>query len=268
MQKRFEPLINDKYFFTNFNKLLNYNIILTFSLYKNNYSFERSLKIGNLTKLLIQFLQYLGAGFNTTFHDNIFKLQDDVPNKDKKIIDKEEFKNDENELIEDSKSKKTGDTKKKKKNKKEKAFDSFKNISNAIPDFKVNKTIYESIICNLKRSFFFLGMDNLVDGEVAYDKLIILTKNCVQFLIEYVDSFDDNIEIIDNNMKNLFLGSKIEGEKNNEKDNDHDFRNNDNYENNDNDENIDINTIRREKEKDVFQKITEEFYNDLDEENF
>ena len=57
-------------------------------------------------------------------------------------------------------------------------------------------------------------MDNLVDGEVAYDKLIILTKNCVQFLIEYVDSFDDNIEIIDNNMKNLFLGSKIEGEKN------------------------------------------------------
>ena len=214
MQKRFEPLINDKYFFTNFNKLLNYNIVLTFSLYKNNYSFERSLKIGNLTKLLIQFLQYLGAGFNTTFHDNIFKLQDDVPNKDKKIIDKEEFKNDENELIEDSKSKKTGDTKKKKKNKKEKAFDSFKNISNAIPDFKVNKTIYESIICNLKRSFFFLGMDNLVDGEVAYDKLIILTKNCVQFLIEYVDSFDDNIEIIDNNMKNLFLGSKIEGEKN------------------------------------------------------
>ena len=214
MQKRFEPLINDKYFFTNFNKLLNYNIILTFSLYKNNYSFERSLKIGNLTKLLIQFLQYLGAGFNYTFHDNIFKLQEDVINKEKKIIDKEEFKNEENELIEDSKSKKTSDSKKKKKKKKSKAFDSYKNISNAIPDFKVNKTIYESIIYNLKRSFFFLGMDNLVDGEVAYDKLIILTKNFVQFLIEYVVSIDENIEIIDNNMKNLFFGSKIDGEKN------------------------------------------------------
>ena len=225
MQSKFEYLINDKYFFSNINKLLNYYIVITFTLYRNIFAYDRILRIGNLTKLIIQFLQSLGEGFNTFFHDNIFKLRENIPIKEKKfeeknleeddLIDNNNIIIDNNIVIDnDDKTIKTEDTKKKKKKKKSKKFENFKNISTSIPEFKINVPIYESIIYNLKRSYFFLDLDKLIDSEMHYDKLIILTTNFIDFLIEYIETTDDNIDLLKNYMKILFLGNKFEGEKN------------------------------------------------------
>jgi len=234
MQKKFEYLINDKYFFHNLNKILHYYIVITISLYRNIYAFDRSLIIGNIIKLIIQFLQSLGENFNTFFHDNIFKFQDDIPIKEKKFEDKnneeqinekeiEKNNNDDNNNIDnninnndendDNKTVKTGNSKKKKKKKKEK-FDSFKNISKSIPDKKIKYIIYESIIYNLKRSYFFLDIDDLIDSELPYDKLIILTSNFIDFLIEYIETTNDNKEILNKYIKYLFFGKKVTEQKN------------------------------------------------------
>ncbi len=239
MQKRFEYLINDKYFFPNLNKILNYYIVLTFSLYKNIYAFDRSLKIGNITKLIIQFLQTLGENFNSFFHDNIFKFQEDIPIKEKKFEEKnneEQMKdgldlkdkkeneidnrdnndnNDNNNIDgnDDNKTVKTGNSKKKKKKKKDK-FDSFKNISKSIPEVKIKYRIYESIINNLKRSYFFLDIEDLIDSELPYDKLVILTSNFIDFLIEYIETTNGNNEILNKYIKYLFFGKKVTEQKN------------------------------------------------------
>ena len=216
MQSRFEYLINDKYFFINFNKLLSNNIVISFSLFKNNFSFDKTLRIGNLTKLIIQFLQSLGENFNTIYHDNIFKFQEEIPKKEKKIIDKEneEEINVGDDLIQDLNSKKIEDTKQKKGKNKLKKYETYKTISTAIPDSKVNHTIYESIVFNLKRTFYFLDMDNLIDGRMPYDKLITLTTNFIDFLIEYIETTEDNNKILEKNMKKLFFGMKDKGQKN------------------------------------------------------
>ena len=78
----------------------------------------------------------------------------------------------------------------------------------AIPDIDVPKSIYESLIINLKYALISLGMKNLIEGELPYDKLIISITNIFDFLIEYIESTEGNNEIIKNCLKTLFFGIK------------------------------------------------------------
>jgi len=177
-------------------------IVLTFSLSKNPFAFDYCLRISNLTKLIIQFLQSLGERFNTDYHDNIFKFQNQI---------KKEEKDDESESSEESSSSSID-------NKQIIEFSKKNNLlirqnsstynTTTITNVNITKTKYESVIYNLKRAFCLLDLENLINGEMPYDKLIIITTNFIDFLIEYIETTDDKIEIIDKNLGNLFFGIK------------------------------------------------------------
>ena len=78
----------------------------------------------------------------------------------------------------------------------------------AIPEIDIPKSIYESLIINLKYALTVLGMKNLIDGELPYDKLIISITNIFDFLIEYIESNEGNNEIIKNCLNTLLFGIK------------------------------------------------------------
>ena len=47
-----------------------------------------------------------------------------------------------------------------------------------------------------------------IGSELNFDKLCILSNNIIDFLIEYIDTTQPLIHIIDTNIKNLFFGNK------------------------------------------------------------
>ena len=240
MQEKFEDYVYDDNFFPNLNKLINYYIVLSFSLTKNIFAYKIAERVSNITKLLIQFVQALGEGFNKTYHNNIFRLQSDIPKKEEEeqipqdIVHEGDSTSLESSLIKNSinneKNSENGelklnissdedeDEKDKKNNKNKKNQNNAKNdknleeellvLKNSVPDVEINRTIYESVIVNLKRALFLLDLDNVIDSEMPYDKLIILITNLIDFLIEYIETEDDKKEIIHNNMSQLFFGSK------------------------------------------------------------
>ena len=228
MQERFEDYVYDDNFFPNLNKLINYYIVLSFSLTKNIFAYKIAERVSNITKLLIQFVQALGEGFNKTYHNNIFKLQSDIPKKEEEeempqdmlhegdstslesSLIKNSDKNSENSDIKLNISSEEEKDKKNPKNNKagNKLEKELMVLNTSIPSVEINRTIYESVTVNLKRALFLLDLDNIIDCEMPYDKLIILITNLIDFLIEYIETEDDKKEIIHNNMSSLFFGYK------------------------------------------------------------
>ena len=51
--------------------------------------------------------------------------------------------------------------------------------------------------------------DFKISAEMPFDKLIVLTTNIIDFLIEYIDSNEENEEFIIEGMSLLFFGLKI-----------------------------------------------------------
>ena len=96
MQKTCLLILNEQ-FFVYFNNILQKYIYHTFILSKNVYESKRfNSKVYN-TKLILQFLQLLGEGFCTYFHDKIFlplfHLENDENNIDKEINEYSIFEN-------------------------------------------------------------------------------------------------------------------------------------------------------------------------------
>ncbi len=232
MQEKFEDYVYDDNFFPNLNKLMNYYIVLSFSLTKNIFAYKIAERVSNITKLIIQFVQALGEGFNKTYHNNIFRAQADIPKKEEEeplpldmihegestslesSLVKNSVNNDKNSENSDSKlSISSEEDEKDKKNPNNKKNDKklekeLMVVKTSIPDVEINKTIYESVIVNLKRALFLIDLDNAIECEMPYDKLIILITNLIDFLIEYIETEDDKKEIIYDNMSDLFFGSK------------------------------------------------------------
>ena len=219
MQDKLEDYINDKDFFTNLNKLLNIYLVLVLSLSKNIYAYFFVYQLNTLSKLIIQLLQSLGEGFNTKYHNNIFKYQKDIPLIEKDDEDTDEDDNEEkssdidsnqNNLIED-------DNMENDKND-ELMLTNLNNLKGnkiyktklklEIPNINATNTIYDSLIISLKYALNSLDMENLIEGEMPYDKLMISIYNIFDFLIEYIESEGENNEIIKNSFKNLLFGKK------------------------------------------------------------
>ena len=172
MQKRFKEYVYDQDFFPNLNKLINYYIVLSFSVTKNIFAYKYAERVSNITKLLIQFVQALGEGFNKTYHNNIFKLQSQIPSKEseeeKNILNKGgestsldsslEMSNNENNTIPE----KDGSSSIEEENE-EKLINDLLMIKTPVPDTEITRTIYESVIINLKRALFLLDLNNVVD---------------------------------------------------------------------------------------------------------
>ena len=198
MQSKFKSFNDDNNFFLNLNKDINKFSVLVFSLSKNIFAYDMAGEITNLNKLYIQFTQALGEGFNTTFHDKIFhslksnKKGLNQNNNFNKIIDKyEEEKNESENLNYFGKYSFNG------------------NINKQSNSSFMDKSIYASIINNLNYALYNLDLENLLDSELPYDKLIILVSNCIDFIIEYIDStskYNDNIKKC---LSYLLLNDKI-----------------------------------------------------------
>ena len=76
------------------------------------------------------------------------------------------------------------------------------------PNIEPKFSIYKSMISNLKIIFYLMEYKNPVEGELAFDKLCILSSNIIDFLIEFIDTKKSLTNIIDMNIENLFFGNK------------------------------------------------------------
>ena len=213
IQELFKELCYDKYFFKNLNRELNYHIVQCINSVKKYELFFGCFKITDITKLTIQFLQLLGEGFNIAFHDNILKgiiklkknkkiVKDNKTNEkdeqdgNEKENDSEDSDNNNNLIInEETIEKAIKMTVKKELNKRR-----------VVPLRSMDWTIYDSMIYNLRIIYHLMNLSTSIEGELAFDKLCILTSNIIDFLIEYIDTKKDLNYIIDNNIKDLFFG--------------------------------------------------------------
>jgi hypothetical protein len=59
------------------------------------------------------------------------------------------------------------------------------NIKKEVPLVEAKCTIYETAILNLKRIYHLMELNNLLEGESAFDKLCVLSTNIIDFIIEY-----------------------------------------------------------------------------------
>jgi len=219
IQGLFNDMAYDKYFFKNLNRELNYNIVLCIYLSYKYELCQRCAEITDITKLLIQFLQLLGEGFNLKFHQNILKgrikINDKRKGRDKankynsatyEKLNKgnnDEISNSSTSIYEENSF--NYEVKNEIKETKEKNENI---IKNEIPLIDPNYSIYETAIFNLKRIFCLMELNNLLEGEAGFDKLCVLSTNIIDFLIEYIDTKGELISIIDDNFKNLFFGTE------------------------------------------------------------
>ena len=234
MQEKFEDYVHDENFFPNLNKLINYYIVLSFSVTKNIFAYKYAERVSNITKLLIQFVQALGEGFNKTYHNNIFRLQSQIPKEENEEIDdknvpkaesissessfEDNIINNDNMIQEKENLSENEDNEENISNKNNEELKLIENLlvlKTPVPDVEITRTIYESVIINLKRALFLLDLDNVIDSEMPYDKLIILITNLIDFLIEYIETEEDNKKIVHSGMSQLCFGSKEEIKDNN-----------------------------------------------------
>ena len=208
IQQLFSEVAYDKKFFNNLNSELNYYILQYISSSKKYELSKICSQITYVTKLIIQFFQLLGEGFNISFHENILeKIDEEKPLVIKKnsiffennglFNDSNESEDDMNFIINDEIIKKS-------------IRFSIKQEINIIkekPLMNPKFSVYESMINNLKICFYLMKLNSKLEGELAFDKLCILSTNIIDFLIEYIDTKKSLINVIDTNMKNLFFGN-------------------------------------------------------------
>jgi len=214
IQNLFNIMAYDKYFFNNLNRELNYYIVQCIDLSQKYELCSRCAEITNITKLTIQFIQLLGEGFNTQFHENILKGKAKMLDKKKiktetyktNTFNYQDYENDESSddnSEQDSKISLIGKNTNLEKNRK---LNYQKEINLIFPKI----TIFETAIFNLKIIYHLMELDMLLEGESSFDKLCVLSTNLIDFIIEYIDTLEDLTYIIDNNFIKLFFGNKYD----------------------------------------------------------
>ena len=208
IQHLLTDMIYDKHFFKNINGELNYYIMQYITSAKKYELSQICSEITDITKLTIQFLQLLGEGFNILFHNNILEQ---ISEKKRQTLKKEIYygKNEENSESDESDNNidfiiNDDMIEKSIQNSVKQELNKAKEKPNIEPKF----SIYKSMISNLKIIFYLMEYKNPVEGELAFDKLCILSSNIIDFLIEFIDTKTSLTNIIDMNNENLFFGNK------------------------------------------------------------
>ena len=217
MQPRFSKLNENKYFFSILNSRLHELIILTVVSCKNPSNFKQSMNNILLCKLFIQFLQLLGEGFNLDYHDNIFMISKDAQNHleklnnmNKNYIDSE---NDEKEeLIDTGVNNNNINNINRRLRRKRQALKTYEVEKNDL--LISNESIYELLSLNLKKCFYLVHVGSKIEGELPYDKLIVLMTNIIDFLIEYKETTQDNNSVLVSNILDLFFGQNSNDNEN------------------------------------------------------
>ena len=209
MQPRFSKLNDNKYFFSIFNSRIHEIIILTIISCKNPLNFKQSMNNILLCKLFIQFLQLLGEGFNLDYHDNIFSISKDA----QYYLDKKISKNDrlKNENISDDIN--DININSKKINFDDKILTTYQTEKNDL--ILSNESIFNLLSLNLKKCFFLVHVGDKIEGELPYDKLIVLMTNIIDFLIEFKETTDENNSLLVSNILDLFFGQDENENKDN-----------------------------------------------------
>lgn len=209
MQEQFQQMITDPYFFQNFNQLLNVNVVLSISSAKNFELINLAQNFGNLTKLTIQFLQLLGEGFNTDYHYNILMTNQMIDKAKKKLeLLKQQKDEDNSNTSEDSDIIDVNDQLVEMAQ--QQALKNIKINEKEIPSIEVKENIYECILNNLKKVYHLMDLKQQIDCEMPYDKLCVITSNFIDFIIEYINSKNNELnDIIKENICNLLFGKKI-----------------------------------------------------------
>ena len=213
VQSLFKEMIIDKHFFNNLNRELNYYIVQYIDSSKKYELCSICAEITDITKLTIQFLQLLGEGFNTDFHENILKELSERRRllKKRTLLKKGTFflkdmhKGEEDEYSDDKSITINDDLIEKSiKFTVRQELNKIKKIPLIEPEY----SIYESLINNLKIIFNLMELNSMVEVELAFDKLCILSSNIIDFLIEYIDTTQSLVNIIDSNIINLFFSKE------------------------------------------------------------
>ena len=218
VQGLIQELAYDKYFFKNFNRELNNHMVQCINSSKKYNLCIGCSRITDITKITIQFLQLLGEGFNTNFHENILKgiVKKSKTTKNMTLKNKEE-------INEENRSESNGDDLNEEDSDenidldiREETIEKAINLTvkrelkkkRVIPFVETNKCVYESMIYNLRLIYHLMNLNNLVEGELAFDKLCVLTSNIIDFLIEFIDTKKNLENIVDYYMKSLFFGKQ------------------------------------------------------------
>ena len=213
VQSLIQELAYDKYFFKNLNRELNNRIVQYINSSKKYNLCYGCAKITDITKITIQFLQLLGEGFNTNFHENILKGVTKKREKKRRVKGENVYGGNNSESDEEGNE---NDDESVDLDIKDELVDKAVNITvkremnkrREIPFVETDKTVYESMIYYLRLIYHLMNLNNLVEGELAFDKLCILTANIIDFLIEYIDTKKNLEHIIDDYMKSLFFGKE------------------------------------------------------------
>ena len=148
-QENLKFILNTEYetFFKRLLEILKIQYVHLFTASRNIFIPSIFLSITNLTKLLLQFLQLLGEGFNKTFHNKILGDPD--------------------------------------------------------TDFFTQDTFYRGFVQNLVYASQFMSSEKLTNYEMPYDKLVVLTSNLVDIIVEYMEVIPDMSGIVNNGMSQL-----------------------------------------------------------------
>ena len=208
IQHLLTDMIYDKHFFKNINGELNYYIMQYMTSARKYELSQICSEITDITKLTIQFLQLLGEGFNILFHNNILEQINEKKRLTlkKEIISGKKEDNSESDESDDNINFIINDEMIEKS-----IINSIKqelNKTKEKPIIEPKFSIYKSMISNLKIIFYLMEYKNPVEGELAFDKLCILSTNIIDFLIEFIDTKKNLTNIIDMNIENLFFGNK------------------------------------------------------------
>ena len=69
-----------------------------------------------------------------------------------------------------------------------------------------NETIFQLLAGSLKKCFYLVHVGEQVEGELPYDKLIVLMTNIIDFLIEFKETTEDNNSTLVATVLELFFG--------------------------------------------------------------
>ena len=211
MQQRFSKLKDNKYFFIILNSRLHELIILTVVSCKNPINFKESMNNILLCKLLIQFLQLLGEGYNLDYHEHIFRISKEVQyllenQKNKNNVNSDIDNLEENNIENNIENENLIDINalKRKRGKKNKKLKTYQNEENDL--IISNESLFQLLSINLKKCLFLVHVGAKIEGELPYDKLIVLMTNIIDFLIEFKETTEENNSYLVSNILDLFFG--------------------------------------------------------------
>ena len=205
----------NKKFFKKYNAILHKMLVHTYSTCRNVFVPDLFLLYSNITKLLLQFLQLLGDGFDKTYNSVIFSLyqyESPFPEAEKPTPAKGPAKNEPKSNVQQKVQVSQPKEKKRHHGRSSTRLSSAKSMSTVADMIRnggldsnaENMPFYTLVIRNLMDAYQYLDLPEKMPFEMPYDKLIVLCNNLIDFITEYIDVNEEYSDIVNDNIEQLF----------------------------------------------------------------